>query len=71
MSTRLGAKGEDLSGQMYRSYLLRLWRIDQSGMCDWRASLEDTRTGQRIGFASLEDLFVFLMEQVNTARTST
>ena len=47
----------------YRSYLLRLWRaetLDQG----WRASLEDPRTGQRIGFASLEQLFAFLIEQV-------
>jgi len=47
----------------YRSYLLRLWRaetLDQG----WRASLEDPRTGERIGFASLEQLFAFLMEQV-------
>ncbi len=49
---------------MYRSYLLRLWRIDQSGMCDWRASLEDPRGGGRIGFANLEELFVFLIEQL-------
>jgi len=26
--------------------------------------LEDPRTGKRIGFASLEQLFAFLMEQV-------
>lgn len=30
----------------------------------WRASLEDLRTGERLGFASLEQLFVYLMEQV-------
>jgi len=47
----------------YRAYLLRLWRsetLDQG----WRASLEDPHTGERIGFASLEQLFAFLMEQV-------
>jgi hypothetical protein len=51
----------DPSAKHYRSYLLRLW-------CEapdrrWRASLEDPRTGKRIGFASLEQLFAFLMEQ--------
>jgi len=51
------------SEEKYRSYLLRLWRaetLDQG----WRASLEDPHTGKRIGFASLELLFAFLMEQV-------
>ncbi len=47
----------------YRSYLLRLWRVETPGLC-WRASLEDPHTGERIGFASLEQLFAFLMEQV-------
>jgi hypothetical protein len=51
----------DPSTKQYRSYLLRLW-------CEapdrrWRASLEDPQTGKRIGFASLEQLFAFLMEQ--------
>jgi len=47
----------------YRSYLLRLWRVDTVDPC-WQASLEDPHTGKRIGFASLEHLFAFLMEQV-------
>jgi hypothetical protein len=29
----------------------------------WRASLESTRTGERKGFASLDELFDFLREQ--------
>jgi hypothetical protein len=47
----------------YRSYLLRLWRAETPDQ-GWRASLEDPRTGERIGFAGLELLFAFLMEQV-------
>ncbi len=46
----------------YRSYLLRLWRNDSATCCDWHASLEDPRTGERFGFASLEELFAFLMQ---------
>jgi len=46
----------------YRSYLLRLWRAETSDPC-WRATLEDPRTGERIGFACLEQLFAFLLEQ--------
>jgi len=47
----------------YRSYLLRLWCAETLDSC-WQASLEDPHTGKRIGFASLEQLFAFLMEQV-------
>ncbi len=46
----------------YHSYLLRLWCDSQSRNCERRASLEDLKTGERIGFATLEQLFVFLME---------
>lgn len=46
----------------YRSYLLRLWQADGSAASSWRASLEDPRTGERVGFANLEQLFAFLME---------
>jgi hypothetical protein len=42
---------------------LRLWCAETRDPC-WRASLEDPHTGKRIGFASLEQLFAFLMEQV-------
>ena len=49
----------------YRSYLLRLWCAETLDRC-WRASLEDLRTGERIGFASLELLFAYLMEQVES-----
>jgi len=51
------------SDKKYRSYLLRLWCADTVDPC-WRASLEDPQTGERVGFASLEQLFAFLMEQV-------
>jgi hypothetical protein len=44
-------------------YILRLWRADQSTAADWRASLEIPETGQRIGFASLEQLFAYLIDQ--------
>ena len=44
------------------SFILRLWRVDASKAADWRASLEIPETGKRIGFASLEQLFAFLMD---------
>ncbi len=46
----------------YRSYLLRIWQADGSAASGWRASLEDPRTGERVGFANLEQLFAFLMQ---------
>jgi hypothetical protein len=45
------------------SYLLRLWPTSMAGEQVWRASLENVQTGERLGFATLEQLFVFLMQQ--------
>ena len=45
------------------SYLMRLWATGAAHEQVWRASLEDVRGGERRGFANLEQLFVFLIEQ--------
>jgi len=47
----------------YQAYLLRLWRVDGEGtkLAEWRVSLEDPHTGERLGFANLEQLFAFLL----------
>jgi hypothetical protein len=43
----------------YRSYLLRLWsEPNDPPVC--RAILESSLDGERHGFASLQDLFMFL-----------
>jgi hypothetical protein len=42
--------------------LLRLWCVDETGRSNWRASLETPETGQRLGFATLEQLFVYLLD---------
>jgi len=44
------------------SFLLRMWCADETGRPNWRASLEMPETGKRIGFASLEQLFGYLMD---------
>jgi hypothetical protein len=44
----------------YQSYLLRMWRANLGESAIWRASLEDTRTGQWHSFADLEATFRFL-----------
>jgi hypothetical protein len=54
----------------YRSYLLRLWRVGSADVPSWRASLEDARTHQRQNFASLEQLFAFLIDEINGAPDS-
>lgn len=43
------------------AFLLRMWCADESGYPNWRASLEMPETGKRIGFASLEQLFMYLV----------
>jgi hypothetical protein len=46
----------------YRAYLLRLWLADlEVTGAGWRASLEDPHTGERLGFAGLEQLFAYLL----------
>ena len=57
------ASANDLSKKTFRVYVLRLWRAEAPDV-GWRASLEDPCGCERIGFASLEHLFAFLMEQV-------
>ena len=49
----------------YLSYLLRLWSAEDGGERIWRASLESPHSGQRTGFASLDDLFDFLRQEVD------
>jgi hypothetical protein len=55
-----------LSRKRYKSYLLRLWQAGSGGEQQWRASLEDARGGERIGFATLNDLCAFLRRQTGT-----
>ena len=47
----------------YLAYILRMWATDRGEAARWQASLEDPSTGRRIGFANLEELFIFLMER--------
>ena len=44
----------------YTAYLLRLWQVRCERGLAWRASLESARSGERRGFASLDELFDFL-----------
>ena len=48
----------------YVAYLLRLWREKGGESTQWRASLQDPHTGEKVGFASLEALFAYLWKKV-------
>ncbi len=50
----------------YLSYLLRLWRDSDGEVPVWRALLRSSRTGERLGFGSLEELCEFLRSQTDT-----
>ncbi|MBN2006197.1 MAG: hypothetical protein JXA21_22770 [Anaerolineae bacterium] len=47
----------------YLSFLLRLWQTQDRGHSVWRASLESPKTGDRLGFANLQELMIFLERQ--------
>ena len=49
----------------YKSYLLRMWTATQDGEPVWLASLQNTATGQRLGFPNLESLFDYLAAPAN------
>jgi hypothetical protein len=55
----------------YQSYLLRLWRVRDDEETAWRASLKSSRSGELVGFGSLEDLFEFLQRQTGVATSET
>ncbi len=54
---------------MYKcSFILRLWRVEHSEEASWLASLEIPETGKRIGFASLEQMFAYLIDFIESNR---
>lgn len=44
----------------YQSYLLRVWRTGEIDQPQYRATLEDVRSGDRVGFATLEEMVEYL-----------
>lgn len=53
----------DSQNDAYLAYLLRLWRVRETKE-KWRVSLEDARTRELRGFASLEEALAFLQKEV-------
>ena len=64
--------GERMGGKerRYIAYLVRLWQIEREGQLVWQASLEDSRTGKRQGFSSVEALFDFVRRQMDSTPAS-
>ena len=52
--------------ERYVSYLLRLWWTTSGDQVVWRASLENSQTGERQGFTSLDALLYFLRQTTDT-----
>lgn len=48
----------------YLAYLLRLWHIKGAGKLGWRASLEDSHSGERLGFPNVEALIDYLTQVI-------
>jgi hypothetical protein len=65
----VGLPSPTVDEKTYLSFLLRVWRVRQNEHFVWRASLEDTRTGERRGFANLEELVKFLRVQIREKDT--
>ena len=51
----------------YFAYLLRLWREPGGETARWRASLQDPHSGEKFGFAHLDELVAFLQGRTGLA----
>lgn len=51
----------------YHAYLIRLWRDDEQQ--PWRAELVSPQSGETRRFASPEQLFSYVQEQIETDQT--
>ncbi len=52
----------------YWAFMLRLYRVGETDQPDLRASLEDPHTGERHSFATLRELFDFLLAYTGQPR---
>ena len=53
----------EMDRKTYLSYLLRIWSTIRGEQRVWQASLEETDTGERMGFTDLQALLVFLEDE--------
>ena len=54
-----------VNADTYYSYLLRMWQVPTNEQHTWRIQLENVQSGEKHGFASLEELLAYL-RQVTT-----
>jgi hypothetical protein len=54
---------DEAGTQVYRAYMLRLRRTDGTHPA-WLASLQEVATGERYTFPSLDEMLVWLKEQI-------
>lgn len=52
----------------YRVFVLRFWAEPDLSKKLWRFSLEDSLTGERYGFSSLENVCDFLRQFLETSK---
>jgi hypothetical protein len=62
MNDQVKQPRNDLKNTQHLFYLLRLWRTGGAQDFEWRASLDIPETGERIGFANLEQLFAYVID---------
>ena len=61
---------QDDSGARYASYLLRLRLMGNRDQANWIASVENTATGNRRSFPSVEALAAFLLAEFGERRSA-
>jgi hypothetical protein len=54
----------------YFAWLLRIWESGETET-GWQASLQDPHSGERIGFASAEGMWLYVKEHMATAQGQT
>lgn len=64
------AKSMSDSRRGYVAYLLRLWQVTNVEGTAWRASLQSPYNRERIGFASIEELILFLRRETGEVMDS-
>ena len=53
----------------YDAYLIRLWCVDDFSRPVWRMMLENVHSAERHNFNCLDDLFLFLGNQIQSQST--
>ena len=55
----------ELNSPTYHAYMIRMWEEEGHDSHKIRLTAQDTRTGERKGFTTWEDLVVYLQKAIN------